>query len=181
MLPLIGTGHPWSTAELLWNTSTMQTLPRPGSDPPGVPWAHVVTTDPLLPNVMGSSPAHGEDPNPPSVMPNPQRRPGTTSCMARSGHGKKWFLIHFQVLSSGFKSRQLDAATSHKCLQARQQPEPHHVPPTLLLAVLVLGTWLPQTLRGDRRSREHARSCLLHASMRTCLLHHTGDTPVSPG
>lgn len=79
---------------------------------------------------------------------------------ASSGHGKKWFLIHFQVLSSGFKSRRLDAATSHKCLQARQQPEPHHVPPTLLLAVLVLRMWLPKTLRGGRQRREHARSCM---------------------
>lgn len=95
---------------------------------------------------------------------------------ASSGHGKKWFLIHFQVLSSGFKSRRLDAATSHKCLQARQQAEPHHVPPTLLLAVLV-----PQTLRGGRQSRGHVRSCLLHASRRTCPAHHTEDTPVSPG
>lgn len=60
------------------------------------------------------------------TLPQPRQSLGGTlerrAAQASSGHGKKWFLIHFQVLSSGFKSRRLDAATSHKCLQARQQP-----------------------------------------------------------
>lgn len=46
-----------------------------------------------------------------------------TSCTGQQWPWKEVvFLIHFQVLSSGFKSRRLDAATSHKYLQARQ----HH-------------------------------------------------------
>lgn len=77
-------------------------------------------------------PAPCADPAVPSVtgfgvrtLPQPCQSPRGTlergAAGASSGHGNKWDLIRFQVLSSGFKSRCLDAATSHK---SRQQPEP---------------------------------------------------------